>query len=90
MANHPSAERRNRQRIRRTARNRVTRGAMRTALKKARSAIAAGNLEEAKGLMKIVESRIDKAATKGALHRRTAARLKSRFFAQLNKLEKAS
>ena len=89
MANHSSAARRNRQTIRRTARNRITRGAMRTALKRVRAAIQSGNLDEAKGLMKMVESRIDKAATKGVVHRRKASRLKSRVFSQFHKLEKS-
>ena len=49
MANHPSAEKRNRQRITRTDRNRAATSALRTTLKKARAAVAAGDKDKAKG-----------------------------------------
>jgi small subunit ribosomal protein S20 len=48
MANHPSAEKRNRQRLVRAERNQAVRSSLRTAVKKARAAIAAGNLDAAK------------------------------------------
>ena len=41
MANHPSAEKRNRQRIKRTDRNRAAKSAVRTLVKRVRTAIAA-------------------------------------------------
>ena len=48
MANHASAEKRNRQRIRRTERNRAVRSAVRSAVKKARVALAQGDAAAAK------------------------------------------
>ena len=78
MASHKSAEKRNRQRPKRQLRNRVALGAMRTALKKARTALDAKS-GEAIALVKQAVAQIDKAVTKGVVHRRTASRLISRL-----------
>ena len=51
MANHPSAEKRNRQRIVRTERNRALKSALRTTIKKARAAVGAGSAKDAKPLV---------------------------------------
>ena len=90
MANHPSAERRNRQRIARTARNRNVRSTTRTALRKAREAIASGNVQLAQSLVRDVEGQLDHAASKGVVHRKAASRVKSRLHTQLHKLVSAS
>ncbi len=78
MASHKSAEKRNRQTPKRQLRNRVALGAMRTALKKARTALDAKS-GEAIALVKQAVAQIDKAVTKGVVHRRTASRLISRL-----------
>lgn len=78
MASHKSAEKRNRQRPKRQLRNRVAVGAMRTALKKARAALDAKS-SEAAALIKQAVQQIDRAVTKGVVHRRTASRLISRL-----------
>ena len=78
MASHKSAEKRNRQRPKRTLRNRVALGAMRTALKKARTALDSKSAE-ASAIIKQAIQQIDKAVTKGVVHRRTASRLISRL-----------
>ncbi len=89
MANHPSAERRSRQRIKRTARNREVKGATRTALKRARAALTTGNVQLAESLVRQVEGKLDQAASKGVIHTNTASRVKSRLYAQLHRLSKA-
>ena len=89
MANHPSAERRNRQRIKRTARNRNMKSSTRTALKKARAALAAGDTKLADALVREVEGKLDRAASKGVVHPKAASRVKSRLYTQLNKLASA-
>jgi small subunit ribosomal protein S20 len=86
MANHPSAEKRNRQRIKRTTRNRALRSAVRTALKRARTAIASGNADEAKTLVKEASVALAKAAQKGVVHDKAASRGTSRIQSALNKL----
>ncbi len=84
MANHPSAEKRNRQRIKRTARNRAVRTAVRTAVKRARLAIANGD-EGAAALTLAASVALAKAAQKGVLPRATASRTTSRIAVSLNK-----
>ncbi len=86
MANHPSAERRNRQRIKRTARNRNIKSSTRTALRKAREALAAGDSKLAEALVRQVEAKLDCAASKGVIHTKAASRVKSRLYTQLNRL----
>lgn len=78
MASHKSAEKRNRQTPKRTLRNRLALGAMRTALKKARVALD-GKSTDAGALVKQAVRAIDKAVTKGVLQKRTASRLISRL-----------
>lgn len=85
MANHPSAAKRNRQRIARTARNRTIKSSVRTAVKLARAAIAAGD-GSAAARVKKATSQLASAASKGVLHKKTAARTTSRIQAALAKL----
>jgi small subunit ribosomal protein S20 len=89
MANHPSAEKRNRQRIVRTERNRAAKSALRGALKKARTAIAGGDAAKAKSGSATAEKALAKAAAKGVIHPRTAARTTSRIAKALAKSAKA-
>ena len=74
MANHPSAEKRNRQRIVRTERNRAAKSALRGAVKKARAAVASGDAGKAKSSSATAERALAKAASKGVIHPRTASR----------------
>jgi small subunit ribosomal protein S20 len=85
MANHPSAEKRNRQRIVRTERNRSVRQAVRTAVKKARAALAAGDADAAKDRASEAVVALAKAASKGVIHKKAAARTTSRIHAALQR-----
>ena len=89
MANHPSAARRNRQRIKRAARNRTVKSGTRTALRKARAALTAGDVNLAETLVHSVESQLDRAASKGVIHSKAASRVKARLNTQLHKLSTA-
>ena len=89
MANHPSAEKRNRQRIVRTERNRAAKSALRGAVKKARTAVASGDAAKAKSSSATAEKALAKAASKGVIHPRTAARTTSRIAKALAKSAKA-
>ena len=89
MANHPSAEKRNRQRVVRTERNRSAASALRTSIKKARAAVAGGDAAKAKGSVASAEKALAKAASKGVIHPRTAARTTSRIAKALAKSAKA-
>lgn len=86
MANHPSAEKRNRQRLVRTTRNRAVRTALRTRLKAARVAIEGGAKDEAAAATQIAKIALAKAAGKGVIHRNAAARTTSRLDRALSRL----
>lgn len=91
MANHASAEKRNRQRIRRTERNRAAKSAVRTELKSARSAVAsAPSAEETKKKVVSAVSSLDRAASKGVIHHKTASRKKARLARALHKAQQAA
>ena len=85
MANIKSAKKRIRQTEKRTARNKVIRGSARTYVKKTRSLIASGKLDEADAMAVQAYSALDKAARKSVIHPRNAARRKGRLMAQLAK-----
>ncbi|MFO0566559.1 MAG: 30S ribosomal protein S20 [Polyangiaceae bacterium] len=86
MANHPSAEKRNRQRVARTERNRAAKSSVRSAVKKARAAIASGDKAGAKANVAEASTALAKAAKKGVIHKNAAARTTSRIQAALSKL----
>ena len=88
MANHPSAEKRNRQRITRTARNRAVSSNVRTQVKRVRTALAGKDKAGAEKALKEAISEIDKAASKGVVHPKAASRTISRLAAQVHKLAK--
>ena len=79
MANHKSAEKRHRQSKIRNARNTHIRSTMRSYVKKLRTAIADGDMEAASTILEKAVPYIDKAATKGVIHKATASRKISRL-----------
>ncbi len=84
MANTRSAKKRMRQNEKARLRNRRYVSGSRTAVKKARSLIAAGDPDAASEAVRTACSMLDRAATKGVIHRNNAARRKSRLMAALN------
>jgi small subunit ribosomal protein S20 len=89
MPNHKSAEKRDRQNESRKEVNRSNRSRLRTALKNLRTAISAGNKDEAAKLLPSIISIIDRAVHKGILHRNAADRHKSRLTNKVNLLSQA-
>jgi len=89
LANLQSSIKRIRSSQRRHERNRVFRGKARTAVKKARHLLEAGQIEEAKVAVQAAIVSLDKAAEKGIIHKNNAARRKSRLMRQLNQAEQA-
>ena len=83
MANTKSAEKRNRQNEKAAAQNRVYRSAARTAIKKARLAVARGDAN-AEELVRSAESALNRAASKGVIHKNNASRRTSRLMKALN------
>jgi small subunit ribosomal protein S20 len=81
LANIKSQIKRNRQNEKRRLRNRNFRGAARTALKDAHTSLASGT-DSAPSIL-VAISALDRAAQKGAIHARNAARRKSRLMKRL-------
>lgn len=79
MANHKSAIKRNKQNAVRNARNSHIRSTMRTFVKQVREAVATGDSEAAKSALSRAIPFIDKAASKGVIHKATASRKISRL-----------
>jgi small subunit ribosomal protein S20 len=88
VANHPSAEKRNRQRIARTARNRAGLSAVRTIVKKVRAAVTAADSAAAQAALKDAMAALSKAGSKGVMRKQTASRRIGRLAAAVNKLGK--
>ncbi len=74
MANTKSAQKRNRQAIKRNARNSAVKSNVKSLVKAAREAIATGDATKAKSAIVAAESALAKAATKGVLHAKNAGR----------------
>ena len=66
--------------------NKMYKSAFKTEVKKFEAAVEAGDAETAKKLYTEVIKATDKAAAKGIIHKKTAARKKSRFTLMLKKL----
>jgi small subunit ribosomal protein S20 len=79
MANHKSAEKRARQTVKRNEMNRSRRSTIRSVVKEAETAIAAGNPEAAVKAQRLAESALARGAARGTLHWKTAARKASRL-----------
>ena len=90
MANVPSAQKRNRQRIKRRARNLKHITHMRTIIKKVTKALEAKNAKSAGEALKLAVPEIDKAAKKGVIKRTTASRKISRLTRAVAKLQPAA
>lgn len=90
MANTKSAEKRNRKSEVRRARNRQAKSQMRTAIKKLRSAVESGDSQTATGLLSATLQVIDTSARKAVVHRKTAARYKSRLTRAVGALQPKS
>jgi small subunit ribosomal protein S20 len=80
-----SAKKRLRQSIVRKARNKPVKSRLKTEIKKARIEIAEKHVETAASQVRLASSLLDKAATKGVIHKRQAARRKSRIALAANK-----
>lgn len=78
MANIRSQIKRNRQTLKRQARNKSVRSELRTRTKRAITAIEEGT-ENGDEALRLAIKRIDKAASKGVIHKNQAANRKSRL-----------
>jgi small subunit ribosomal protein S20 len=79
LANIKSAEKKNRQRIKREARNRSKRSELRTALKKLRAALDARNAGEAVKALGPAVRLLDRAGRRGLVKKNSTSRSVSRL-----------
>ena len=83
MANTRSAIKRVRSNQRKRVNNKIARTSVRTHLRAAREAIASSDATAARQAAMQAVSTLDKAANKGVIHKRNAARRKSRLMKKL-------
>lgn len=88
MANIKSAIKRNKQNEKRRQLNRIFRGSTRTQVKDAKVAIESGDKDVATAEVKEAIQKLDRAASKGIVHKNNAARRKSRLMKHLASMEK--
>jgi small subunit ribosomal protein S20 len=87
MPHSSSAKKRHRQSLERRAKNRATKSELKTLVKKVRAAAAAGDAAKAETEFRLAAKKLDRAGTKGVIHRNAASRTKSRL-AHLLKVSK--
>ena len=86
MPNIKSAIKRAKQNEKRRLQNASQKSALRTAVKAVESAIAANDVNKAKEALIFASKKLDKAVTKGLIHKNAAARKKSRLAKKVNAL----
>ena len=87
MAEHPSALKRHRQSVKRRLRNQAVRTQLKHLVRAVRAAIAALDSKQAADTLSRATRALDKAVTKGVLHRNTAARKISRLALAVHQLD---
>jgi small subunit ribosomal protein S20 len=85
MATHKSALKEHRRAAARRLRHRQQRARLRTAVKKFRQAVAAGEVDAARGLLPETLALVDRSAKLNAIHTSAANRTKSRLTRALNR-----
>ncbi len=90
MANHKSAEKRNRQAQAARLRNQINKTKMKSSIKKLDIAVVAGENDRAKDALKEATSVIAKTASKGTIHKKNASRKISRLAKRVNKMNSAA
>ena len=87
MANIKQSLKRHRQSEKARERNKAVRTRVKNSIKQVRSAIQARDKEQARAALQNANSVLDRAASKGVIHRRKAARRMSRLSRQVETLE---
>ncbi|MFJ3903499.1 30S ribosomal protein S20 [Streptomyces sp. NPDC090025] len=77
MANIKSQIKRNKTNEKARLRNKAVKSSLKTAIRKAREAVTAGDLEKATVAARAAARQLDKAVSKGVIHKNSAANKKS-------------
>jgi small subunit ribosomal protein S20 len=86
MANIKSQKKRIKTNEKAHERNKAVKSALKTSQKKVGTAVAEGDAEAATAQLRETSRQLDKAASKGVLNKKTAARRKSRLAKSVNKV----
>ncbi len=89
MANIKSQIKRNKQNEKAHQRNKAVKSSLRTHVRKFREAVDAGNVEEATVALRLASRQLDKAVSKGVIHKNQGANRKSAIAKRLAELENA-
>ena len=89
MANIKSQIKRNKQNEKARQRNKAVKSALRTSVRQFREAADAGDTERAEVAMRAAYIKLDKAASKGVIHKNQAANRKSAIAQRLSELQDA-
>ena len=87
MAHSLSAKKRVRQSIKRRAINRARKSAIKTQIKRFEAALAGGDVKAVSEQLRLAVQQLDKVSSTSTMHKRTAARKKSRLAKRLNALK---
>ena len=87
MAHSLSAKKRVRQNVRRKTLNRSRRSQVKTQVKRFEAILDEGNVTAAEEQFRVTAKKLDKAGTTSTMHKKTAARKKSRLAKKLNALK---
>ena len=87
MANIKSSLKRIKLQEKSAARNKSAKSLMKTNIKKFDAAVTEGDSNKTEAAFKVATSTVDRAATKGLIHKNKAARRKSRMARKLNNLQ---
>jgi small subunit ribosomal protein S20 len=87
VAHSLSAKKRVRQNAKRRTINRARKSQVKTQTKHFEAALASGNVEAASEQLRLVAQKLDKTAAKSTMHKKTAARKKSRLARKLKALK---
>jgi len=84
VANIKSQIKRNKQNEKRRLRNKAVKSSLKTAIRKLNEAAAGGNSEQATALLRDAGRKLDKAVSKGVIHKNQAANRKSAIAKRLS------
>jgi len=87
VAHSLSAKKRVRQNAKRNKINRSRKSQIKTVIKQFETTLAGGDVQAADEKYKLIVARLDKTAAASAMHKKTAARKKSRLARKLNTLK---
>ncbi|MFE7118254.1 30S ribosomal protein S20 [Streptomyces sp. NPDC057654] len=87
MANIKSQIKRNKTNEKARLRNKAVKSSLKTAIRQTREAVAAGDLEKATAAAALAGKKLDKAASRGVIHKNSAANKKSALAKRISTLQ---